>query len=746
MKQRLIFFVALLVFAFPITQAWGQALSGGYTIDGSLPTESGNYNTFKEACDALTANGVSGNVTFTIAAGTYNESAKLVINPTSNKPAADKTVTFVVAGSSSVTLNITLVAGDWAWSIGDATNSVDYVTIDGSNSGGTDRSLTINAGDATTGYYGMLIFGDNVTVKNTVITLANPWSTSPAQGLVLHQTGASDNGLIQNCDITANYGIQVGTGTGTNQTNNTVTGNTVHCWNKGIVAAQSVSILIQNNTIIGKTDTYPTTTAYAIYANGPASNTGAITITGNTIHDFGSNVGGGSAASQTVNGIYLKGSAYFVVSANKIYNLYNATSNAADAQAQVQGITTSTGSAGITRFEIFNNFLTGFLDNNATLGTNWTAGIRPNGPGRTNVYNNSVYMEGTTRLHSSSPFICGGGNASDTVFVFNNLFYNSQIGGASSAKSYAIYKGGSFVSKLVSNYNCIYNEGTGANSYQSNIGTGTFADWQAQNTATCVTPDLNSSAKAVLFVNDVIDLHLTGASVGDLQLAGTQNLGFTVPGGLTTDIDGQTRNAIKPYMGADEIPGSPLPVQLASFTASVAQLNAVLQWSTATETNCYGFDVERRAVGSQQWEKVGFVAGSGTSTSARQYSLIDAKLESGRYAYRLKQIDQNGSFQYFGSAEVEIGLAPKVLSLGDNYPNPFNPSTHLSFSVPQNGQASLRVFNVIGQEVANLFNGVAEAGKLYSRSFNASQMPTGIYFARLEFGGQSLLRKMMLVK
>jgi len=91
-------------------------------------------------------------------------------------------------------------------------------------------------------------------------------------------------------------------------------------------------------------------------------------------------------------------------------------------------------------------------------------------------------------------------------------------------------------------------------------------------------------------------------------------------------------------------------------------------------------------------------------------------------------------------------VTEKVLALEANYPNPFNPSTNIAFSVPENGRVALKVFNIIGQEVAVLFDGIAEAGKLYQQSFDASQLPTGLYFSRLEFGGKSLMRKMLFVK
>jgi hypothetical protein len=199
---------------------------------------------------------------------------------------------------------------------------------------------------------------------------------------------------------------------------------------------------------------------------------------------------------------------------------------------------------------------------------------------------------------------------------------------------------------------------------------------------------------------------------------------------------------------------APLPVQLTSFTATANRLDAVLRWSTATETYNYGFEVERKSlgrseVGSQKsdvWAKVGFVPGAGTSASPREYSYRDATLEPGRYAYRIKQIDLDGTFSYASSAEVEVGVAPKALALESNYPNPFNPSTTIEFTIPEKGHASLKVFNMLGQEVAVLFDGEAEAGRIYQQSFDASSLPSGIYFSKLSHGQSQLVRRMVLAK
>jgi hypothetical protein len=192
-----------------------------------------------------------------------------------------------------------------------------------------------------------------------------------------------------------------------------------------------------------------------------------------------------------------------------------------------------------------------------------------------------------------------------------------------------------------------------------------------------------------------------------------------------------------------------LPVEMVSFTASTSGLNAQLHWSTATEVNNYGFEIQRRSAESEsigQWLKVGFVPGVGSSSSPHQYSYADQGLAQGRYDYRIKQIDKNGSFKYSSAAQVEVGIAPKEFTLSQSYPNPFNPSTTVEFSVARNDRAVVRVFNVLGQEVATLFDGTAEAGKLYQARFDASRMSSGMYFVQLQSNGQSKMQKMVFLK
>ena len=188
-----------------------------------------------------------------------------------------------------------------------------------------------------------------------------------------------------------------------------------------------------------------------------------------------------------------------------------------------------------------------------------------------------------------------------------------------------------------------------------------------------------------------------------------------------------------------------LPVELASIAATANRLTAQVRWSTATEVNNYGFDIERKS-SNGVWAKIGFVAGSGTSSSLHTYTYSDNVDQAGLYEYRIKQIDKNGTFKYSSTMQLEVGSVLKTLSLGSNYPNPFNPSTSIEFSVPTDGRAALKVYNMLGQQVATLFDGLATAGKMMKVTFDASRLTSGVYFSRLEVGGHALVNRMLFMK
>jgi hypothetical protein len=191
-----------------------------------------------------------------------------------------------------------------------------------------------------------------------------------------------------------------------------------------------------------------------------------------------------------------------------------------------------------------------------------------------------------------------------------------------------------------------------------------------------------------------------------------------------------------------------IPVELTSFTASVNGNDVKLLWETASELNNSGFSVERKYSNSEFIE-IGFVPGFGTTTEPKSYSFTDNNLRNGIYTYRLKQIDFDGSFTYSDEVEVEV-TAPVTFSLDQNYPNPFNPGTRITFSLAVDSKVSLKIFDVLGQQVASLVNQDLTQG-VHTYDFNAAGFNSGVYFYKIEATGVNGnefvdVKKMILVK
>ncbi|MCK6602798.1 MAG: FG-GAP-like repeat-containing protein [Bacteroidetes bacterium] len=198
--------------------------------------------------------------------------------------------------------------------------------------------------------------------------------------------------------------------------------------------------------------------------------------------------------------------------------------------------------------------------------------------------------------------------------------------------------------------------------------------------------------------------------------------------------------------GPDFTVNHTVPVELVAFTAVQKADQVVLSWTTKTETNNNGFEIEKKADGTKaesQWISVGFVAGAGTTTEEKTYRFITSSGKD-RVLFRLKQLDADGKVSYSDVLAYEPA-APTVLALDQNYPNPFNPSTSIPVSLPVAGWVSMKVYDVTGREVAILMNEKKEAG-FYTVPFNGAGLSSGLYFVRLETNGQSLVKKLTLLK
>lgn len=189
--------------------------------------------------------------------------------------------------------------------------------------------------------------------------------------------------------------------------------------------------------------------------------------------------------------------------------------------------------------------------------------------------------------------------------------------------------------------------------------------------------------------------------------------------------------------------GALLPVELASFSATPSGTGILLSWSTASEVNNRGFDIERCSSGTE-WKTIGFVEGNGTSNSPRSYSFVDARPDGGTVQYRLKQIDNDGTVEYSSTVEITTHQ-PSRFSLEQNFPNPFNPVTTIRFTLPASGHTTVSITNTLGQQVAVLTDAPLNAGT-YSVPFDASFLSGGMYFYTLRSGNFSATKKLLLVK
>ncbi|MFQ6113578.1 MAG: T9SS type A sorting domain-containing protein, partial [bacterium] len=230
-----------------------------------------------------------------------------------------------------------------------------------------------------------------------------------------------------------------------------------------------------------------------------------------------------------------------------------------------------------------------------------------------------------------------------------------------------------------------------------------------------------------------------GALFGTFNVNGVPNLAKF----YFKDIDGVIPDSFEVMSTIED---TPVPVELALFTATSERNTVRLVWETRTETNNLGFDVERSAA-MHDFKRVGFVRGQGSATVPSKYFFEDKNLKVGNYRYRLRQIDLDGTFSYSPILNVKV-VPPVDFSLSQNYPNPFNPETEIRFQLPEASHVELKIFNISGQEICTLMNAQYEPG-FHSVRWNAKDrqgkaVSSGVYFYQLLAGSFTQVKKMIL--
>ncbi|OIP63675.1 MAG: hypothetical protein AUK34_01085 [Ignavibacteria bacterium CG2_30_36_16] len=422
---------------------------------------------------------------------------------------------------------------------------------------------------------------------------------------------------------------------------------------------------------------------------------------------------------------------------NKIFDLQSSASGT----SSIRGIYVTPGTG--STYNIENNFISMMLDNGPISSYNGIQIIGSNSH-TSNIYYNSVRIGGVHSTGGTAGSVVSSGilksnSGANTVYnQINNICINERTGGPGG------FHVGSAITSLTGtlnvNYNC-YSSRDGTYGYNAAWGSSAYNILSDYKTAADPNEG-NSLFKSVNFVS-YTDLHLTGTSISDVDLT-------ALPiAGITEDIDGQLRHSVTPYKGADEA-DAPIPVELTNFSATVSNSSVTLHWSTATETNSKGFEIERNMLTNggkeiSEWKKIGFVSGNGTSTELNNYSFTDNSLASGNYSYRLKQIDFDGSFAYYWLNETVEVSTPVEFALLQNYPNPFNPVTKIKYAVSIRQYTTLKVYNILGREVATLVNEYQAAGN-YEVKFDASNLSSGVYFYKLQSGNFVQTKKLLLMK
>ncbi len=265
------------------------------------------------------------------------------------------------------------------------------------------------------------------------------------------------------------------------------------------------------------------------------------------------------------------------------------------------------------------------------------------------------------------------------------------------------------------------------------------------------------------------DLSQNGAGIVVLSTGSFDDYTFAIPGTgnslsirIVCETDGGDEEILIDNIRVQGT--APVPVELTSFTAQANGNSVQLNWETATEVNNYGFEIERQqsenGTLNTEWETIGFVQGHGNSNSPKSYEFIDENAPVGNLKYRLKQIDTDGTYEYYSlTAEVDATITSvndeqllEEFHLSQNYPNPFNPTTTIEYAISkselgtQNSEhVLLRIYDILGNEVSQLVNKLQASGT-YQVEFDASNLPNGMYFYKLQAGDFAEVKKMLLIK
>ncbi len=701
-----------------------QSTFANVPIPGGTYTIGNEYATLALAIADLNTRGVGGAVTFNVPASyteTFGSKTAGQISITSNAPTSTNTVTFQKSGTGAdplITAAVLSASGSGTYII--KILGTSYITFNGIDV--QENSSNTVAADKTE--YGYAINNNAAVAGSSYITIENCSVTLDA---------TSSNYTYAVDDYNNNAAV--------NNSHNTYSNVTVQNADYGIYVSGSASNVGVGNTVTGCT-VNNLGGAHNGYVDGIAgSNQSGFTVTGCEVEHLTITT---STSAKNVEGIYLTNlsGTNNVIANNKVHDITNSDGfSSTPASIYAAGIYMGllSSSDAVTAY----NNMVYAIGSGGGLGTGNApdtniVGMYCFGAGTFNIYFNSIYLANTTSNYNFYTTCLYFTNPPATINVENNILKNTYTG--TGIKSYCVvYNVGTINNSDYNNYDCaatttLLTAGTGPGFLPASTDCPALADLQGAT---------GFDADSYQFTTDFTNITAGSENLHlNVNHANGHYIGTPIPG-ITTDIDGDTRDATYPYIGADEVTAYPLPVELTAFNATVSGKSVNLAWRTATEINNSGFEVERNAAGT--WTQVGFVAGNGTSNSPHSYSYVDA-VAAGNYSYRLKQIDHNGAFVYSQTIQAAVGLSPSDYALSQNYPNPFNPTTMITFAVKTDQKASMKVYNMLGQEVMTLFDGDAKANQLYQVQFNASSLASGTYFYSLQTADSRQIKKMLLLK
>lgn len=230
------------------------------------------------------------------------------------------------------------------------------------------------------------------------------------------------------------------------------------------------------------------------------------------------------------------------------------------------------------------------------------------------------------------------------------------------------------------------------------------------------------------------------------DIAGVEFWDQVCPSGDVCDQAGTSNLALSQVLSwAPVTEGVRLPVELASFEGIGTGDRVQLSWTTLSEVNNAGFEVQSNTGPTSRWVALGFVEGHGTTFKVRTYSYFVDDLAPGRYEFRLKQIDLDGAFEYSSVVEAAVTVPDRFL-IEPAYPNPFNPTTTLLFAVAAEQQVEVTLVNSAGQEIRTLYSGTVAANEMQQLTVDAAALPSGTYLVHFEGNGLSATERIVLAK